>query len=466
MISNISPIITTRLAVASTDKATGESPGPTKAVQPSVVVSLSGASGPEAAATYDRPSMPVWQMHSDDAVTMRIARQYDVETNIGRFSGLGAALLGQFASNGADFAQSVSLHPMSSPANTAFSLKVMTASGKAVTFSLMGSEGELAVQANASDALDDNERAAVAKLADGFQNAIDGMVGQPPKLDLSGLAGFDTGELASVDFSASTASDSQPPMTLALHADATSRAVKVTSGSGTIDIGVDDSSAAILGTGAQRAAAMADYLDQIDKATARGHGDRALAAMFKDAFTQLQDADDVSPGNTRPASSGLSNAARAMLSGLADFHASFAQSAVSPNPMHPEETDGFSYDVSQSTRISAANTKNRELSQQRSSHLVASFHSSLNGGSLALSNDPGSQNYIYTQIDDRSSSQADIAYRNGILVKATLTQSASQSTHQMTYVMGKLVGDTTTPVSESSSRDELELLALYPNVSG
>ena len=402
--------------------------------------------------------MPVWRMHSDDAVTMRIARQYDVETNMGRFSGLGAALVGQFATGGADFAQSVSLHASSSPASTAFSLKITTASGKAVTFSLMGSEGELSVQTSASDVLDDSERDAVAKLADGFQSAIDGMTGQPPKLDLTALAGFDKGALASVDFSASTASDGQSPMTLALHADATSRAVKVTSGAGTIDMGVDDASAAILGTGAQRAMAMANYLDQIDKATARGHGDRALAAMFKDAFTQLNAADDPTPGSTNFASSQLSKAEHAMLSGLADFHASFAQRAVAPNPMHPDEVDGFSYDVSQSTQIGAADTKNRELSQQRSSHLLASFHSPLNGGSLALSSSPSSQNYLYTQIDDKSSSQADIAYRNGILVKAALTQSASQSTHQMKYVMGKLVEDTTTPVSHSSTRDALELL--------
>jgi hypothetical protein len=389
---------------------------------------------------------------------MRIARQYDVGTNTGRFSGLGAALVGQFASNGADFAQSVSLHPSSSPASTAFSLKITTASGKAVTFALMGSEGELAVQTSASDALDDGERAAVAKLADGFQSAIDGMAGQPPKLDLTALTGYDRGELASVDFSASAASDNQPPMTVALHADATSRAVKVTSANGTIDIGVDASSAAILGTGARRATAMSNYLDQIDKATARGHGDRALAAMFKDAFTELHAADDAAPGNMKSTSPQLSRAEHAILSGLADFHASFAQRAVASNPMHPDEVDGFSYDASQSTQIGNADTKNRELSQQRSSHLLASFHSPLNGTSLALTSSPGSQNYLYTQIDDRSSSQADIAYRNGLLVKASLTQSASQSTHQMKYVMGKLVEDTTTPVSRSSTRDALELL--------
>ena len=43
-------------------------------------------------------------------------------------------------------------------------------------------------------------------------------------------------------------------------------------------------------------------------------------------------------------------------------------------------------------------------------------------------------------------------------MKATLTQSARQSTHQMKYVMGKLVGDTTTPLSRSSTQDFLELM--------
>src|SRR6187402_3449102 len=79
MINNISPTMMTRPAAASPGRTAIEPPGAAAPVQPSVVVSLSGASGTDAAATYPRPSMPFWRMHSDDAVTMRIARQYDVE---------------------------------------------------------------------------------------------------------------------------------------------------------------------------------------------------------------------------------------------------------------------------------------------------------------------------------------------------------------------------------------------------
>lgn len=424
---------------------------------PSTIVSLSGAQAAEPSPVYAKPSPLVWQTRSNDAVTARMARQYAAPTDTGRFSGLGAALVGRFASDGADFVQSVSTGATSGGTGTAFRLSIATASGAHVTFAVMGGEGELTVQATTSGSLDDKERTAVAGLADGFQKAIDGLLAQPPKIDMSALASFDKTVLGSIDVSATLGKD--VPTTFAMHADASARSLKLVSASGTIDIGVDASNPAMLGTAAQRRNAMANYLEQIDKATARGHGDRDLARMYKDAFTQLQGADDVPPGNTRPMASVLSKSEHAMLSGLADFRASFSQQSVASNPLRADELDGFSYDMSQETHIANPGMRDRELSQHRATHLLASFHSPLYpGATLSLTEDPRSQNYIYTQIDDRSDSLAEIAYRNGALVKATLTQTASQSTHNMKYIMGKLVEDTTVPASRTSTQDMLELL--------
>jgi len=424
---------------------------------PSAIVSLSGAQSAPASPVYVKPSPVVWQVRSNDAVTLRMARQYAAPTDTGRFNGLGAALVQNFAADGGDFVQSVSTGASSGAAGTAFRLSVATASGAHVTFAVMGGEGELMVQATASGSFDDRERAAVGRLADGFQKAIDGLLAKPPAIDVTALASFDRTVFGSIDMSASIGTET--PTTLAMHADTTSRSLKVVAAGGTIDIGVDASNPAMLGTAAQRRNAMGNYLEQVDKATARGHGDRALATMYKAAFTQLHGADDVPVGNTRPMASVLSTSEHAMLSGLADFRASISQRPVASNPMRADETDGFSYDMAQETHIASPGMRDRELSQHRSTHLLASFHSPLYAGAtLSLTDNPTSQNYIYTQIDDRSDSLAEIAYRNGVLVKATLSQSASQSTRTMKYIMGRLVEDTTVPASRSSTQDMLELL--------
>jgi len=461
MIGNISTGMLARPIAQTMERGSGSPVAmPSVAAPPSVVVTLSGAGAPPVSPVYARPAMPVWQTSSDDAVTLRMARQYDASTDGARFAGLGAALVGQFAAEGVDFAQAVSTRGAQGSDGTAFSLSVTTASGKTVTFALTGSDGELQVRARGSATLDDAERAAVAKLADGFQAAIDGLAGSPPKLDLAALAAFGKHAFASVDVTASVASANRAPVTLAFHADTGGRTLKLTSAEGVVDIGVDASSGAILGTASQRDRAMANVLSEVDKATARGHGDRFLAAMFKDAFRQLHAADDVPSGTTRPMAASLSKAEHAMLSGLADYHASIVQTAVASNPYRADEKDAFSYDTSQATRIGEGGMRNRELSQRRDTHLLASFHSPLTvGGTLSLTDDPLSQNYLYTQIDDRASSLAEIGYRDGKLVKASLTLSASQSTHQMKYVFGRLVDETTTPASRTSTQDFLELLA-------
>jgi hypothetical protein len=309
-----------------------------------------------------------------------------------------------------------------------------------------------------SAALDDTEKAAVAKLADAFQDALDGVVSVPPKIDLDGLIGFDPTMLASVDFTAQTSRDNAPQTTLAFHADAVSRTVKMTGTSGSIDIGIDTSSPAILGSAAQRKAALANYMHQFGQAASRGHGDPSLMAMFKDAFSQLASA-PAAPSGTVPMRSTLSPGEHSVLTGMPDFHASVVEAGSSPNPLKPAERDGFSYEVSQETKVKGTNPLNRGVSQHLHAQLSASYHSPLRAdASLMLTLDPKSQNYLYTHVDDVADSQADIAYRKGKLVLASITQSASQSTEQSKYIMGKLVEQTTMPYSKSTTHDVLGLL--------
>lgn len=328
---------------------------------------------------------------------------------------------------------------------------IKTASGKSVVFDIGG-------EIHGSDALDDVERAAVEKLVGAFRDAVDGMAAVPPRMDLGGLAAFDPEVLASVDFTGQVTSGNMPPTKLAFHADVMSRSVTMIGASGTIDIGIDTSSPAILGGAAQRAAALDNYMGQFDQAASRGHGDPKLMAMFKDAFRQLATTSGTPPGSV-PMRSALSPSEHAVLTGMPDFHASLIQAEGSPNPYKPGEKDGFSYEVSQETQVKGTDPLNRGISQHLHAQLSASYHSPLTpDGSLMLTMDPKSQNYYYTHVEDVADSQADIGYQKGKLVQASIAASARQSTERSKYVMGKLVEQTTLPYAKSATHEVLGLL--------
>lgn len=430
---------------------------------PSVIVTL-GSSQAEPDSTYapSRPAALTWANRSTDAVTAMMAGNYGAASLSGRLAGLGKALLDRFATDGSDFSQSVSATALAASgahADTTFTIK--TASGVTVVLSLKSGDDGLAVTSRSNASLSDTERAAVARLSGAFQKALDGMVASPPKLDLGGLMDFDPKVLASVDMKFDMATDRSTPQTVAFHADSASRSIKTSGDLGTIDMSVDMRSAAILGNPSQRAATIDNYLKQFDKASSRGRADPVLMTMFKDAFTQLNTIQDdgASALLKTPPRIPLSANDHAMLTGLADFRASVIQASSTPNPMRADEKDGFSYQVSQETQLGGRDASSRTISQRQRSQLTASFHGALSPDlSLMLTNDPKSQNYYYTQVDDSADSQTDIAYRKGRLAQASVTQSASQSTHQAKYIMGKLVEETTTPYARSGTRNLLGLL--------
>jgi hypothetical protein len=118
--------------------------------------------------------------------------------------------------------------------------------------------------------------------------------------------------------------------------------------------------------------------------------------------------------------------------------------------------------VSQETKITGHDSLDRGISQHQHSDPSASFHTALSPDlTLMLTQNPTSQNYYYTQIDDSADSQTDIAYQKGKLTQASISQSASESTHSSKYMMAKLVEDNTMPSTQSSSRDLLGLLKSF-----
>lgn len=385
-----------------------------------------------------------------------------------RFKDLGSALLGMVKGGAGNFSQSISQAPdanaVASGQTSSYpwadeQLVVKTKSGVQVKISLKSQDDNLSVQIKSSGELSEAERTALGNLSEAFQKALDGVNAVPPHLDLDGLMQFDPDVLASVDLHSDITLDQNAPQVLSFHADSAGRTLSLDDPTGKLDLDIDMRNPAIWGSDQQRSAAIDSYLKEFDAAASRGRGDKSLASLFKDAFSQLN-------GNyPAPALQPLTNfmpltaSDHAMLTGLADFDVSITQTPDSPNPKHLDELDTFSYQTSQSTRITDSGQLNRSISQQQQSRLTSSYHTSLIPGlSLELTTDNKSQNYYYTQIDDKADRTTGIEYKKGRLSKAVTNQSASQSTHISRFEMGVMTADTTTPSNAAQTQDILAIL--------
>ena len=456
---------------------------------PSTIVTLSPAS--VAAATQDGQGVEaiagsplLWESPVRDKITSLVARNFFAPSVAGRFHGLGSALLERFHGDGADVSQSVRQLPagiqlysstpvltMSKPVlhgqgDNQVSLTINTKGGAEIKLMLDSTEDGLGVQLKTSGTLSEAERGAVAKLATAFQDAIDGLAHEPPQLKLAGLTQFDPSVLPSVDLHTVVKSPADPDSTqpLDLHADATQRKVSLSGATGKMDVSVDLSQLAGLGSKAQQDKAVASYLNQFDMAATRGHGDAALVALFKDAFAEMNGNNDaanlLAVTGDKPPRLTLSGEDHAMLTGLADFDATITQTAKAVNHMRPNEKDAFSYRASQSTSINGHYQGDRSITQHQKLQLTASYHMpAVAGAQLRLDGGPEDQNYSYYQIEDSASSDALMAYEQGRLTKASLRQSSTQSSREMKYAFGHLKSDLTTPGHSSLQRDLVAALA-------
>ncbi len=450
--------------------------GKTQSSQSAIVSVGAGNSHNVPDQTYSIPrtlpvasSSPVWKTNANDAVSSLMAGNFFSHSLTNRFKGLGSALLDMLKNGTGSFSQSVTRSSVESTAvasssqqTSAFPLAdeklvIKTKSGVEVTITLNNQDDRLEVQMESSGELSDAERTALGNLSGAFQDAIDGLSAKSPHLDLAGLTQFDSTVLSSVDFHSTITLDGQSSQTLDFHADAATRTLNLDGPTGMVNVSVDMSDPSTWGSPQQRTAAIDSYLKQFDQAASRGNADKSLMAMFKDAFTQMN-SDYAAPTSQRPTVT-LPDQDHAMLTGLADFNASIAQMPTSPNPMHLDERDTFSYQASQSTHIGGTSFLNRSISQQQQSRLTASYHLSLIPDvPLELTTENKAQNYYYKQIDDTADSSTEIEYTKGRLGKASSTQSASQSMHVMKYEMGKLTEDTTIPSNASLTRDILATL--------
>ncbi|WP_254704429.1 lactate dehydrogenase [Pseudomonas brassicacearum] len=483
--TTLSPIssaiaIQTRSAVASSPATVIESADALPA-RPSATVSLGNPGVDVESQTYTRlGQLPgqeivrVWEKTSQDAVTRVMGTNPRSLSIANRFQGLGAALVEQFAKSGTSISQSV-FHTTQDKAHNAaeikseqtllhnkadnlISLSIKTASGKTVTFSLTSQDDGLGVQATVDGGpLSEDELKAIGVLGSAFQAAVDGLTAEPPKLDLGKLTQFDSSVLASIDLNAKLKGMDGEDLTLAYRADSQSRTTQMRGPDGELNLSVDLKNSAILGDAKQQANALNSYLAQFDRVQERGSAKAALMEMFKDAFSAMN---SHYPQGATPTEPLTRNAAdKGLLTGLADFEASITQTHNASNPMRLSEVDSFAYNLSQKTLVKGSIMRNRSIDQVQQSSLSASYHKSLKGGKApVLGTTPDSQNYRYVEVNDKASSSASLAYKDGRLTRASVTQNASQDTRTQQYVMGKMVEETVVPKEASTSRSHLVLL--------
>ncbi|RTD84015.1 hypothetical protein EJO68_33295 [Variovorax atrisoli] len=466
-VSRATPLST--LAKTSSAQVTPKSPAS------AVLVSLSRAPTPADIQTYTifGSTTTAWSRPTDDAVSSLMAGNFGLPSLTARFSGLGAAMLKRFESDVDDFSQSVTFATpgasavapadLLAAADNRINLSIKTAGGATVELSLASQADGMAVQVAVSGGeLNESERKALADLSGAFQDAIDGLNALPPKLALEGLTNFNTKELLSIDFKASLKTDGKGAIqAVDFHADSRTRALSASGPSGTVKVDVDLSQPAILGSAPQQARAIARYLQQVDMAGGRGRGDAALVSMFKDAFSQLNSnygEKTALPGHEAPTAISLNAGDHGLLSGLADFNASMTQVPDASNPMRPDEVDTFRYTLSQKTSVSGKDPRNRTIHQDRQAELDASFHRALSpGAQLLLTAAKESQFYEFVQISDQANASTDISYEDGTRTRASVGQSARQSTHVQRYLMAKLESDTVQP-EEGMRVNDLRLL--------
>lgn len=416
-----------------------------------------------------------WEVESQDKLSTTLQTAFEASRISGRFKGIGAALLEQFAQNGGkNVSQSVFAFNGQSPLDPAelklqqqhlretpdneVTLSLTTSSGATIRLLLASGEKGLAVSAEVEGGtLTAEELKAVGNLADSFQSTIDGLHEEPPQLKLGALVKLDQNMFTSLQMTAKLETPTGGQVfTLALNDK--ERSVSLVGPSGQMQLGLDTRNVELLGNPSQRKTAIDNYLTQFDAAQNRGRGDKNLMGLLKDAFTQLNSIDDNRQQPIQNLSS-LNDKDRALLSGLADFNATVSEPPTRSNPMRQDEVDSFTFRTSQSTTIKGTSLRDLSVEQTQMSKLNASFHRSLNPMTeLMLSNDRKSQNYSYHVIDDQAQSTTRLAYDEGLLVEASATQQANQKERILSYVNGDLQSDVTTPESVTQSRNMLNLL--------
>jgi hypothetical protein len=343
-------------------------------------------------------------------------------------------------------------------------LKIRTKSGKEVDIAIVfGGDGKaiqdsLSIDIRTSEDLDAAEQAAIGKLAQGLDSALQGIGGEVPKVDIAGLIGFDATVIAGVDLKLRAASQRNGLQSFEFRADAVGRSLALQTAAGRLAVNVDLSSPAPLGSADQQSAAVQKFLEQFDAANVRAHGEELLLEQFKAAFAQLNSS--YPPPEARPAPAlpewVLSAEDRAVLTGLADFEASmsgdFDNGSASKSVT---EAGHMRYEATQTTDVKGvAKDSGLAIVQAQTAALHATQERSRGG--LKLNKEGG--NYDVFRLEDKTSTTTAFEYDDFELKSASAEENSSRLDQYEKWVNHELVEQRSTPYSTRVLRDLVEEL--------
>ena len=214
-----------------------------------------------------------WASQDRDDISTLMARNLGLGPSASladRWRGLGGALLSRFAAAPSDYQQTVAEYQAPTAADSVagsadaqaldksalsdvsvgaatVSLKIRTQSGQTVELRIAtndgseaGSSSGLRVEVKSSGTLSQAESAAIAQLADGLDEALEGL-GKPgkPQLELGKLMDFDRSVLSGLDLDIKNPKPSQPLSSFSLHVGADGRSVAMKGAAGELAVNLE-----------------------------------------------------------------------------------------------------------------------------------------------------------------------------------------------------------------------------------
>ena len=386
-------------------------------------------------------SSPVKQ---NDAVSAVMARNQDLGSyTLGdQWRGLGGAMLARFAKTGESYSQTLaddfssinylnSLTPeaqaqrapdvaalqaaalsnVATHAPTA-KLKIQTRSGQALELKITVNSGfggiisGMKVELQASGSMSAAERAAVERLADGLDRALEGLGRDDAvNLDLAGLMSYDHDAISSVDLAVNNTQSHQVLGAFALHLGDDKQSISLKGGDGEMSLNVGIHA---LGNSSkqQRDTAIQSTLDRMGRAGERGHANTALVEQMKAAFKAFQAAavgdgagKDTFKADALAASAEAADAA-SKLSGLADFDASFGGDTYRRNRFGSNHEAGQAhYQLSQTSTSKDSGNGDWSVAQTVAEQLSADFRTATGADAML---DVRTGQYSTTSVRDSS----------------------------------------------------------------
>ena len=352
-----------------------------------------------------------------------------------------------------------------------FQLKIKTRSGAEVNIQIRDGQDEarglrsgLGVSVQTTGPLTDDERKSIAKLAEGFEAALQGIGANNPQINIAGLVNFDSAQLSSVNFSYKPRGNMITERSSSFDFYADDRKVRVALKSppglpaGNFSIESDRSQPGLQGNPAQRQASVQRYLAQFETAVLKGKGSKDLLQQFKDSFAQINSEAPPSAVSRPPAigTAPLPDSVSALLTGLGDFQASInGDFNNSSSGNYATQAGNFDYRADQKTELRQGNAPgNGSITQTKNEKLAVRIISSNGDNRL----DTSTGNYNVRLIEESSQTKLLLDYVRGNLTQAKQVREQDESEKFTMYENFKVVEQSDKPRATTSVTDLLEKL--------